>query len=428
LAKFETQVINDEILEKLNLENRYAFLNTCLDSMLSPKEMDFLKQVEGFCLKYENDNNITHGPNEDIYDWVSDFGKAGYINRAHKFEMLDLNYEPYGLTAELMRGLAIDQFDPQLLMMMGASILCINPLEAHHENIPIRLEALRDVVTGNSPGCILITEPERGSDATHQLTTCEEQDDGSFILNGVKVYNTNAPKSKWAVAYATSEQNNPGKMGQFLINTTWDGWKCERVNIPWGPKLHIGKETLTNLKVPKECVLGGIGKGRDHLFEGLVPERILIATQNICECWCAISHAAIYSNMRQQFNKSIIKFQGVGQLLSELWARTHTMTYGLLKFCEDYDEKIEKYGGELPSHISRALVSVASQFKYVCADLTKDVCYEAGNLMGGAGLSDNTLMHELVNISRIQEIVGGSRQIQLYIITSDLNSIFKGLS
>ena len=427
MAKFETQVINDEILEKLSLESRYSFLNTCIDSMLSPNEMDFLKQVEGFCLKYENDNNITHGPNEDIYDWVSDFGKAGYINRAHKFEMLDLNYEPYGLTAELMRGLAIDQFDPQLLMMMGASILCINPLEAHHENIPIRLEALRDVVTGNSPGCILITEPERGSDATHQLTTCEEQDDGSFILNGVKVYNTNAPKSKWAVAYATSEQNNPGKMGQFLINTTWDGWKCERVNIPWGPKLHIGKETLTNLKIPKECVLGGIGKGREHLFEGLVPERILIATQNICECWCAISHAAIYSNMRQQFSKSIIKFQGVGQLLSELWARTHTMTYGLLKFCEDYDAKIEKYGGELPSHISRALVSVASQFKYVCADLTKDVCYEAGNLMGGAGLSDNTLMHELVNISRIQEIVGGSRQIQLYIITSALNSIFKGL-
>ncbi|MHA1256643.1 MAG: hypothetical protein ACTSPS_13700, partial [Promethearchaeota archaeon] len=103
MAKFETQVINDDILEKLSLENRYAFLNICLDSMLSPNEMDFLKQVEGFCLKYENDNNITHGPNEDIYDWVSDFGKAGFISRAHKFEMLDLNYEPYGLTAELMR-------------------------------------------------------------------------------------------------------------------------------------------------------------------------------------------------------------------------------------------------------------------------------------------------------------------------------------
>lgn len=47
--------------------------------------------------------------------------------------------------------------------------------------------------------------------------------------------------------------------------------------------------------------------------------------------------------------------------------------------------------------------------------------------MGGAGLSDNTLMHDLLNISRIQEIVGGSRQIQLYIIANSLSSIFKTL-
>ena len=44
-----------------------------------------------------------------------------------------------------------------------------------------------------------------------------------------------------------------------------------------------------------------------------------------------------------------------------------------------------------------------------------------------AGLSDNTLMHDLLNISRIQEIVGGSRQIQLYIIANALSSIFKTL-
>lgn len=429
MAKFITQAINDEILEKLNLENRYNFLNTCVKPIITSDEMDFLKQVEDFCLNYEKTKNITHGPDEDIYDWVSDFGTEGYISRAHKFGMLDLNYDPHGLTAELMRALGLCFFDPQLLMMFGATILAINPLEAHHDNVPVRLGALRDVVTGKSPGCILITEPERGSDATHQLTTCEEQPDGSFLLNGDKIFNTNAPKSKWAVAYATAEKNVGSKMAQFLIDTSWSGWNCERVYIPWAPKLYLGSEKLDNLRVPKEYVLGGIGKGRDHLFEGLVVERMMIATQNICECFNSLAHLTIYSNMRKQFDKPIIKFQGVGLTLAELYARAQTLFYGLLKFCKDYDALAEKHGGEhsIPSGISRSLVSIASCFKYTCADLSKTICYEAANLMGGAGLSDNTLMHDLLNISRIQEIVGGSRQIQLYIIANALSSIFKTL-
>ncbi len=427
MVKYMTQAINDEILEKLSLENRYNFLNACMETILKPEEKNFLNEVEKFCLRFEKENNITHRPDEDIYKWIGAFGKEGYICRAHKFEEIDVNNNPYGLTAELMRGLALCSFEPQLLMMFGATILSVNPLKEHHDNVPIRLQALKDVVTGNSPGCILITEPERGSDATHQLTTCDAQEDGSFILNGDKIFNTNAPRSKWAVAYATTEQNNAAQMAQFLIDTSWEGWECERVYIPWAPKIHIGREKLVNLRVPAEYVLGGVGKGREHLFEGLVPERIMIATQNICESWASIAFASIYSNMRKQFNKPIIAFQGVGLLLGELWARTSTLFYGLLKFCEDYDALKEKHGGEIPPHISRALVSAASQFKYTCADLSKNVCYEAANVMGGAGLCDNTLMHDLLNISRIQEIVGGSRQIQLYIISGALSSIFKSL-
>ena len=45
--------------------------------------------------------------------------------------------------------------------------------------------------------------------------------------------------------------------------------------------------------------------------------------------------------------------------------------------------------------------------------------------MGGAGLSDNTLMQDLLNISRIQEIVGGSRQIQLYILSMAMRQLYK---
>ena len=419
------QAISDEILEKLCLKNRYNLLNNNLISVLSQEQFKFLKQVERFCLKFEEKNNVTHGPEEDIYDWVPAFGEQGYITRQHPFKMIDIDYKEHGLAMDLIRYMAIDMFDTQFAMGSGATVLAINPLYEHHENVPIRLEALRDMVTGKSPGAILITEPERGSDAVHQLTLCEEQEDGSFILNGVKIYNTNAPKSKWVVSYATAEANNGNMMAQFLINTSWDGYHCERVGIPWVPKLQLGKETLTNLRVPKECVLGGVGKGREHLFEGLVPERIGIASMGIAQCWGALTHAIIYSNLRKQFDQLILTFQGVGFNLTDLWAKTTAMTLGLLKFCESIDEKMEKFGGELPKNISQALVAGASQMKYNCTLLSKDVCYEAANLMGGAGLCDNTLMHDYIGISRIQEILGGSRQIQQYIMSMALRQLFK---
>ena len=71
------------------------------------------------------------------------------------------------------------------------------------------------------------------------------------------------------------------------------------------------------------------------------------------------------------------------------------------------------------------MVASASQFKYQATNLAAEVCYEAANLMGGAGLSDNTLMHDLVNISRIQVIVGGSRQIQQYVMSMALRQVYK---
>ena len=425
--KYKTQVVNDEILEKLNLKNRYSMINNILMPILTPEQFSLCKGVQRFCLRFEKKNNITHGPNEDIYEWVGDFGKKGYLTRSRAYEVIDQNYEQYGLVADFLRYLPIDMFDTQFAFVTGANILAINPLYFHHENIPQRVDALRELVTGEAVGCVAITEPERGSDAIHQLSLCEEQEDGSYILNGEKVFQTNGPRSKWAVVYATAEKNKGDKMAQFLVNTSWEGWQCERVNIPWIPKIHVGKETITNLRVPKEYVLGPTGTGREHLFEGLVDERVGIAQIAISQCWGALVHAMIYVNLRKQFNQMILKFQGVGFLITDLWAQTTNLTLGLIKFCEIFDQKVEKFGGadKIPNNIKQAMVASASQLKYQATNLSKLVSYESANLMGGAGLSDNTLIQDYLGISRIQEIIGGSRQIQQYIMSMALRTLFK---
>ena len=422
--KGEVQCIDDEILEKMNLKTRYNFLNNNLMSILKPKNFNFLRKVEKFFIRFEEKNNITH--NEDCYEWIPAIGEEGFVTRINSFTELDLNFEPYGMTAEFMRCLATDFFDPQLTMAMGASILVVNPIMLHHEDVDVRLKALRELVTGKKIGCICITEPERGSDAVHMLTTCDENEDGSFTLNGEKIYQTNGPKADWAVLYAAKEANNGNTMAQFLIDTSWDGWEVERLNIPWTPRVHIGKETLTNLRVPKEYVLGGPGLGREHLFEGLNLERLGIVILNVAEAWNAISHAAIYVNMRRQFDKEVLKFQGVGFPLAEMWSKTMSLTLATLHICQIIDEKMEQFG-TLPKNFNLALVATASQLKSQSARLTERVCYGCANLMGGAGLCDNTLMQDLLGISRIHQVGGGTDQIQKYIMSLALRQLFKML-
>ncbi len=423
--KGDVQCINDEILEKLNLKTRYKFLNSNLVSLLNPEDFNFLREIQKFYVNFEKKHNITH--NEDFYEWIPEIGKAGYLTRVNNFESVGFNFEPYGMKAELLRILASDFFDPQLTMGMGACVLAINPLVLHHEGVDIRLKAIKELVTGEKIGCICITEPERGSDAVHMLTTCDEQSDGSFVINGEKIYQTNGPKAHWAILYACAEKDNGNTMGQFLIDTSWEGWNAERINIPWTPRMYLGKETFKDLRVPKECVIGPPGVGREYLFEGLNLERLGGCILYVSQAWNAVTHAIIYANMRKQFDQEIIKFQGVGFPLTDLWAKTMNLTLSLLYICGLVDDKMRENKGVLPKAFNLSLGAYVAQLKYQCAQLTERVCYESANLMGGAGVCDNTLMQDLLGISRIQEIGAGTRQIQQYIMSYALRKLFKML-
>jgi len=428
MRTIEVQAIDEEIMNKLSLKSRYAFINTNLMAIIDDKAKNFMNKVQRFCIKM--DKKVDH-MKDDIYNWIPEFGEEGLITRSQQFPELDLGWNGpdgyYGLTADLIRAIAIDQFNPQFNMGMGATVLAINPLQHHHEGMDHRINAIKEMVTGKAVGCILITEPKVGSDAVRPLTKCVAQPDGSYLITGEKIYNTNAPKSKYAVFYATTE---PGKsetvmQGYFDDLQNTPGITIKRVGIPWVPKLYLGQEIFNNAVCKKENVLAPPGKGRDHMFEGLNLERMGIAILDCAEMWTAVTHATIYANMRQQMGQIILLHQGVGFTLTELWAKTVEYTLSCLKFCEIYDNALIKYNGKIPPQLDQQLIPVAHALKYRGAILAERICYESANLMGGAGVNDNTLMHDLLGVSRIQEIIGGTRQIQQYVMSMSLRKFFK---
>ena len=102
--KGKVQCINDEILEKLSLKNRYKFLNYNLMSVLKPGHFNFLRKVQKFYINFEKKHNITH--NEDFYDWIPEIGKEGLISRARKYEEIGLNYDFLQIAMSFLHSLA----------------------------------------------------------------------------------------------------------------------------------------------------------------------------------------------------------------------------------------------------------------------------------------------------------------------------------
>ena len=88
---------------------------------------------------------------------------------------------------------------------------------------------------------------------------------------------------------------------------------------------------------------------------------------------------------------------------------------------------MEQFGGTLPKNFNLALVATASQLKLQSAKLSERICFGCADLMGGAGLCDNTLMSDLIGISRIGQVGGGTSQIQKYIMSLALRQLFKML-
>ncbi|MHA1271894.1 MAG: acyl-CoA dehydrogenase family protein [Promethearchaeota archaeon] len=275
---------------------------------------------------------------------------------------------------------------------------------------------------GTKIGCIGITEPERGSDAVNMTSTCRKSEDGSYIIyNAEKVFTTNGPKADYFATYAVYNTANPrGTMVQAMVSRDFKGEIItNRLHIPYVPRVHIAHTIMKDVEIPMEYVLGDNGKGYNNLFDGLVPERLGIMGSGLGICWAALAYGIIYTNLRLQFGQPIIKYQGVGFTLADLLARTSAATALAFQAANIYDRNIlfaEKKNREAEKWVA----AISSQGKYFISKLSAELCYTIQQMTGGISVTDNTEIQELTSTSYIEEVIGGARNIQLFIIQNAL--------
>ena len=190
---------------------------------------------------------------------------------------------------------------------------------------------LPKLVTGEDLGAFALTEPEAGSDAANVQTTAVPSEDGShYILNGEKRYITNAAIAQVLTVMARTPV--PGKDGKtaitaFLVTPDMPGFEILEARMP---KLGIrgtatGRFALRDVRVPKENILGPLGKGLRVALTVLDFGRTTFGACCTGAAKTSLELAVRHANTRRQFNKTLGDFDLVKKKIARMAADVYAM-------------------------------------------------------------------------------------------------------
>jgi alkylation response protein AidB-like acyl-CoA dehydrogenase len=243
-------------------------------------------------------------------------------------------------------------------------------------------------------------------------TTLEEREDG-FVINGTKIFTTNASYADFFVVLAQDEKGaSPGRgMTTVLVErdpSSWLGGRLEVNELPHKMGIRMtssGEVVFQQLKVPRENILGERGRGLLNVLDFLDESRIEIAAQALGNAEGALLKALDHARKRTQFGKPIIEFQAVGHRLARLWSRVQSikwLTYYAAWLC---DRKAEKLSGSIPLY--------TSMVKHHVPETAKDIIDETISVLGGYGYFLEQEVERRYRDNRIIEIYEGTVEVQL---------------
>jgi alkylation response protein AidB-like acyl-CoA dehydrogenase len=253
-------------------------------------------------------------------------------------------------------------------------------------------------------GAYALSEAGSGSDAFALQTRAVDQGD-HFVLNGQKLWITNGKEAGIFVLFANA---NPeaGYRGitAFIIEKNFDGFTVGKKENKLGIRASSTTELiLEDCKVPKENVLGEIGKGYRVSIETLNEGRIGIGAQMIGIARGALESALAYTKERQQFGKSISEFQGVQFQLADMATELEAA-------------RLMVYNAARMKDAGQNFVKEAAMAKLFSSRAAERITSKAIELYGGYGYVKDYPVEKYWRDSKIGAIYEGTSNMQLQTI------------
>ena len=260
------------------------------------------------------------------------------------------------------------------------------------------------MASGEKLGAFALTEPGAGTDAAMQKTVAADKGD-HWLLNGSKIFITNAQYADVFIVFAmTNKELGTKGISAFIVERGTPGFEISGHEKKMGIRGSSTSELIFNdCKIPKENLLGELGKGFKVAMTTLDGGRVGIAAQAVGIAQGAINDALAYVKERVQFGKSIWKFQNTQFQLADMQARVDAARLLLYRAAQ------AKQDGEPYSHL-------AAMAKLFCAETASDVTRRCVQLAGGYGYSRDYPFERHMRDAKITEIYEGTSEVQRMVI------------
>lgn len=285
--------------------------------------------------------------------------------------------------------------------------LCCWPIE-HFGTEEQKQKYLPDLATGEKLGAFGLTEPNAGTDAAMQRTTAEDKGD-HWLLNGSKIFITNGEVADVYVVFAmTDKEAGTRGISAFILEKGMEGFSFGSHEKKMGIRGSSTCELVfENVKVPKENLLGEVGKGFKIAMMTLDGGRIGIAAQAVGIAQGAIDETVKYVKERVQFGRSISKFQNTQFKLAELQTRVDAARLLVYRAAAKKDEG-EPYSAE------------AAMAKLFASEAARDVTCGCVQLFGGYGYTRDYPVERMMRDAKITEIYEGTSEVQKMVISGSM--------